>query len=221
MSLRKALISLRHSGRSSLYRLCRHQQHEHQQHGLLRSPQDLADILGGGEIRRHRQPRFDRRLLSLQSRQLWRRQLLDRRQSDVQRDARSSFFRGRLEICGEVRCLRRVHVLASRQWAGERLPQSQHDRSDGRPSLPILGNARPHVPDHGTRSRRRGDRMNGLDWPTASGVRSSSGMPSFSRARADADSFPYGGDSMRNRGRPLAIPLRTDELAPAAGSPEQ
>ena len=104
-----------------------------------------------------------RRLLSLQSRQLWRRRLLDRRQIDVQRDARRSFFRGRLEICGEVRCLRRVHVLASRQWAGERLPQSQHDRSDGRGSLPILRNPRAHVPDHATRSRRRGDRMKGLD----------------------------------------------------------
>ncbi len=63
--------------------------------------------------------------------------------------------------------------------------------------------------------------MNGLDWPTASEVRSGSRMPSFSRARADADSFPYGGDAMGNHGRPLAIPLRTDELAPAAGSPEQ
>ncbi|HMC67279.1 MAG TPA: porin [Gemmataceae bacterium] len=152
-----------HSWRSSLSWLCRHQQHEHQQHGLLHSPQDLADILDGGEIRRHRQLRFDRRLLSLQSRQLWRRRLLDRRQLDVQRDARRSFFRGRLEICGEVRCLRWVHVLASRQWAGERLPQSQHDRSDGRGSLPILRNPRAHVPDHATRSRRRGDRMNGLD----------------------------------------------------------
>lgn len=44
-------------------------------------------------------------------------------------------------------------------------------------------------------------------------------MPSFSRARADPDSFPYGSDAMGNHGRPLAIPLRTGELAPAAGSP--
>ena len=33
--------------------------------------------------------------------------------------------------------------------------------------------------------------------------------------------LPYRVGSARNRGRPLAIPLRTDELAPAADSPEQ
>src|SRR6266480_4636740 len=43
----------------------------------------------------------------------------------------------------------------------------------------------------------------------------------YNQDSAGADSLPRRRDAMRNHDRPLAIPLRTDELAPAAGSPEQ